>query len=53
MLKAKKVKKGESCEGDEDSGSAMSSRTYWTEGNADRTDVQWIKIKGKKKRWEE
>ena len=53
MLKARKVKKGESGEGDEDGSLATSSRTYWSEGNTDRTDVQWIKIKGKKKRWED
>ena len=53
VLNARKAKKGESGKGDGDGGSAMSSRTYWGEENADRTDVQWIKIKGKKKRWED
>ena len=53
MLKARKVKKGESGEGDEEGSLATSSRTYWSERNTDRTDVQSIKIKGRKKRWED
>ena len=49
-LKARMVNKGESCEGDEDEGSATSSRVYCGEGSADRVDVPWIKIKGRKRR---
>ena len=52
VLNARKVKKGESGKGGGDGGSAMGSRTYRGEEDANQIDVQWIKIKGKRKSWE-